>query len=49
MVAMNILLGTIGAFLLLGVIAEEEEKKHENIVIAFCVVLVCLTFINVIR
>lgn len=46
MIALNILLGIVAAVLLLGVIAEKDEKHNRNITIAFAFVIVLLILLN---
>lgn len=39
MIILNILLAIVAVILLLGVVAEKDEKRHENITIAFVSVM----------
>jgi|GEM_PF-6679277 len=48
MIALNILLGIVAAFLLLGVIAEADKDKNRNITIAFIFVIALIIAANTI-
>ena len=48
MIAINILLGLVAAFLLLGVIAEMNKDRHKNITIAFVAVVLLIIALNTI-
>ncbi|MDO4321918.1 MAG: hypothetical protein Q4C61_05270 [Lachnospiraceae bacterium] len=46
-IALNILLGLVAAVLLLGIIAEMDKDKSQNITIAFVAVVVLIIAINI--
>ena len=46
MIAINILLGIVAAVLLLGVIAEKDEKKAKNVTTAFVAVMAAIAILN---
>ena len=46
MILLNILLGIIAGVLLLGVIAEKNEKQQKNITIAFVAVVALINAAN---
>lgn len=48
MIALNILLAVVAAFLLLGVIAEKDKAKNRNITIAFMAVVLLIIALNTI-
>ena len=48
MIALNILLGIVAAFLLLGVIAENDKEKNRNITVAFIFVVALIIAANTI-
>lgn len=48
MIAINILLGIVAGVLLLGVIAEKDEKQNKNLTIAFVAVLAFIAAVNTI-
>lgn len=48
MIAINILLAVVAAFLLLGVIAEQDKDKNKNITIAFVAVVLLIIALNTI-
>lgn len=45
-IALNILLGLVAAVLLLGVIAERDKDKAQNITIAFVAVVALIITVN---
>lgn len=47
-IAINVLLGIAAAVLLLGVIAEQDAKRHDKITIAFMAVLAVIVAVNTI-
>lgn len=48
MIVLNTLLGLVAGFLLLGVIAENDQEKNKNITIAFVAVVVLIITMNTI-
>ena len=48
MTALNILRGIVAGILLLGVIAEKDEKKNKNLTLAFIAVLAFIAAANTI-
>ena len=48
MIALNILLGVVAAVLLLGVLGEKDNQRHQSIVIAFVAVIALIICINTI-
>lgn len=46
MIALNILLGLVAAVLLLGVIAEQDKDKNQNVTIAFVAVVALIIAVN---
>lgn len=48
MIGINILLGVVAAVLLLGVLGEKDNKRHESIAIAFVAVIALIICANTI-
>lgn len=48
MIGINILLGVVAAVLLLGVLGEKDNKRHESITIAFVTVIALIICANTI-
>jgi len=48
MIALNILLGVVAAVLLLGVLGEKDNQRHQSITIAFAVVVALIICMNTI-
>lgn len=48
MIGINILLGVVAAVLLLGVLGEKDNKRHESITIAFVAVIALIICANTI-
>ena len=48
MIVLNILLGVVAAVLLLGVLGEKDNQRHQSIVIAFVAVIALIICINTI-
>lgn len=48
MIALNILLGVVAAVLLIGVLGEKNNQRHQSIVIAFVAVIALIICMNTI-
>lgn len=48
MIGINILLGVVAAVLLLGVLGEKDNKRHESITVAFVAVIALIICANTI-
>ena len=48
MIVLNILLGVVAAVLLLGVLGEKDNQRHQSIVIAFVAVIALIICMNTI-
>lgn len=46
MIGLNTLLGLVAGLLLLGVIAEQDQKKNTNVTIAFAAVVLLIIALN---